>query len=159
MSNFGRCSGGVSCFVEKTVNIYFERIIVSYDNAIIFKVSREFLGLDRGVLTVLRLVSKVQDISVDVFLKLFDAQIQTNLLYGAEIWGMENCHILENAHLYAMKKCLRVPIFTPNVMIYGDTGRYELWINAILRSIKYWVNPLTAKLFNLNFHPLEVVSR
>ena len=36
-----------------------------------------------------------------------------------------------------MKKCLRVPIYTPNVMIYGDTGRYELWINATLRSIKY----------------------
>ena len=119
----------------------------------------EFLGLDRDVLTVLTSVSKVQDISVDVFFKLFDAQTQTNLLYGAEIWGMENCHILEKVHLYEMKKCLRVPIFTPNVMIYGDTGRYELWINAILSSIKYWVNPLTAKLFNFNFHQLEVVSR
>ena len=73
------------------------------------------------------------------FFKLFDAQIQTILLYVAEIWEIENCHILENVHLYAMKTCLRVPIFTPNVMIYGDTGRYKLWINAILRSIKYWL--------------------
>ena len=24
-------------------------------------------------------------------------------------------------------------------MIYGDTGRYKLWINAILRYIKYWL--------------------
>ena len=88
-----------------------------------------------ALVTVLKSLSNVQDISTDVFLKLFDAQIQTILLYCSEIWEMENCHILENVHLI-----LSAPIFTPNVMIYGNTGRNELWINAILRSKKYWLN-------------------
>ena len=63
------------------------------------------------MVTVPKSLSNVQDISTDVFLKLFDAQI---LLYCSEIWEMENCHILENVHLI-----LSAPIFTPNVMIYG----------------------------------------
>ena len=32
-------------------------------------------------------------------------------------------------------------------------------INSFFRDAKWCFNPLTAKLFNLNFHPLEVVSR
>ena len=31
--------------------------------------------------------------------------------------------------------------------------------NDLLNNFSGCVNPLTAKLFNLNFHPLEVVSR
>ena len=47
-----------------------------------------------------------------------------------------------------------------NEMIYGK----PLIALTHCRIIKYmyWlknINPLTAKLFNLNFHPLEVVSR
>ena len=34
----------------------------------------------------------------------------------------------------------------------------QLYLGEILNKIT-WVNPLTAKLFNLNFHSLEVVSR
>ena len=29
----------------------------------------------------------------------------------------------------------------------------------VLRNVSRFLNPLTAKLLNLNFHPLEVVSR
>ena len=50
---------------------------------------------------------------------------------------------------------LQVHILTPDVVVYGDSGRYEFRINYVSRSINS-INPLTAKLFNLNFHPLEV---
>ena len=58
-----------------------------------------------------------------------------------------------------MKRFLRVPIFTPNMMIYGDTGRHELWINSTLRSIKYWLkilrmdeNRYVRKVYNMMLH-------
>ena len=35
----------------------------------------------------------------------------------------------------------------------------QLLLFAFVRHIKCTLNPLAAKLFNLNFHPLEVVSR
>ena len=37
---------------------------------------------------------------------------------------------------------LQVPIFTPNVMVCGDSGRYELRINVVLLSIKEWIRKL-----------------
>ena len=77
--------------------------------------------------------------SLNVFLTVFDTQIKPILLYGAEIWGMSsNTTAIENVHLLALKRFLNVPVLTPNVMVYGDTGRYELYIYSILSSMKYW---------------------
>ena len=58
------------------------------------------------------------------------------------------------------------------LLIYQITDILYLYLYAVLRSQKAAtallkskqlrypvVNPLTAKLFNLNFHPVEVVSR
>ena len=49
---------------------------------------------------------------------------------------------IENVHLFSLKKMLQVPILTPNVMVYEDSGMYELRIPAVLRSIKYWIRIL-----------------
>ena len=43
--------------------------------------------------------------SFDVFFKLFDAQVQPIVLYGAEIWGVDNSsYVIEELHLFAMKR-------------------------------------------------------
>ena len=67
------------------------------------------------------------------------------LLYGSELWGLNVMSVIENVHLFSLKKLLQVPIFTPNVIVYGDSGRYELRIHAVLRSIKYWIRILNMK--------------
>ena len=61
-----------------------------------------------ALVTVLRSVSKEQDISVDVFFKLFDAQFKQFYCTVQKYGEWENCYILENVHLYAMNKFLRV---------------------------------------------------
>ena len=70
---------------------------------------------------------------------MFDAQVQPILLYGSELWGLNVMSAIENVHLFSLKKMLQAPIFTPNVMVYGDSGRHELRIHDVLRSIKYWI--------------------
>jgi hypothetical protein len=32
-------------------------------------------------------------------LELFDTMVVPILLYGAEVWGFENCNIIENFHM------------------------------------------------------------
>ena len=39
----------------------------------------------------------------------------------------------------ALKRVLGVRQMTPNNMIYGDTARYPLYINAYVRTIRYWL--------------------
>ena len=42
----------------------------------------------------------------------------------------------------ACKQFLGLPRSTPNAIIYGELGRYPLYINSSIKSIKYWLNLL-----------------
>ena len=45
---------------------------------------------------------------------------------------------IEKVHLLACKRFLGVPLKTPNKMVYGELGRYPLFINSSVRWLKYW---------------------
>jgi len=72
----------------------------------------------------------------------FDSQVQQILLYASEVGGLDCCDIIKNVHLFAVKMFLNVSKHTPNTLIYSETGRFPLPINAILRSVKYWLHIL-----------------
>ena len=92
-----------------------------------------------AALQVIRTLKKLAVVSPDIVFKIFDAQVQPVLLYGSEIWGLYSCKTIESVHLYFLKWYLNVAARTPNVMVYGETGRYPLEINARLRAVKYWL--------------------
>jgi len=92
-----------------------------------------------ATIQIIRSINKIQCFSPNVFFKMFDAQVQPLLLYGAEIWGVDNCDVIEGVHLFALKRFLNVSMQTPNSMVYGETGRHPLQINAMTRSVKYWL--------------------
>ena len=74
-----------------------------------------------------------------VFFQLFDAQIKPMPLYASEIWGTARVSATEEAHLFACKRLLCVSNKTPNHMVYGDTGRYLLYIESTISSLRYWL--------------------
>ena len=78
----------------------------------------------------------------DLFFKMLECQVLPVLLYGSEVWGLGKSIVIETVHLYGLKRFLNVTIKTPNVMIYGDTGRYPLTVNAAMRVAKYWLKIL-----------------
>ena len=78
--------------------------------------------------------------SLDLFVKIFDSQIQPVLLYGAEIWGLDKAaFVCEKVHLLGLKRYLGVDVRTPNDLVYGETNRYPIVINCIVRCISYWL--------------------
>ena len=85
------------------------------------------------------LLNRLNTTSYNILCEMFDAQVQPILLCGSELWSLNVTSAIENVHLFSLKNMLQVPIFTPNAMVYGDSGRYELRIDAVLRSIKYWI--------------------
>ena len=80
-----------------------------------------------------RLSNNFNNMSFTVLCKIFDAQIQPILLYGSKLWGLDDISIIESIHIFSLKKIPNVPLFTPNIMVYGDTDRYELRINSVIR--------------------------
>ena len=92
----------------------------------------------RALMSLVKAFQKYKEISCDTFFKIFDAKIKPILLYSSEIWGMNRLDHIEKVHLLACKRFLGVPIKTPNKMVYGDLGRYPLFVNSYVNTLRYW---------------------
>ena len=57
-------------------------------------------------------------------LKLFNVIVKPVVLYGAEVWGSENCDILGRVQLRFFKYVLSVNKFTSSMMVYGEPALF-----------------------------------
>ena len=65
------------------------------------------------------------------------------LSYGSEVWRLDADHTpIERVHLFALKMFLNASLRTPNLMVYGETGRYPLFVNIYVKCIKFWLRIL-----------------
>ena len=86
------------------------------------------------------------------FLKIFDAQVQPIVLYGADIWSLDSSSsVIDNVHLFGLKRYLGVDRRTPNDLVYGEVGRFPIQINASVPCIRYWL-----KLTRMDYHRLPL---
>ena len=95
------------------------------------------------VVSILRSLRKVGCADWDVFIKIFDVQIQPALLYASEIWGMARVETVERVHLFALKRYLAISKRTPSMMVYGETGRFPLYVNSYRNCVRYWLRLIT----------------
>ncbi len=65
------------------------------------------------------------------------------LLYGAEVWGLNEIQDPDKIHIKFCKTILGVRKQTPNAVILGELGRYPLSLIAKERALKYWVTLLS----------------
>jgi hypothetical protein len=94
----------------------------------------------KGVAVIIKMLWSIGEHSPDLFLKLFDCQIQPILTYGAEVWGLtKNQQAIERVHLSAMKRFMCVSQRTPKHLIYGELGRHPLYVNTFAKCVKFWL--------------------
>ena len=94
--------------------------------------------------------SRLFNLSIDSQLDLFDKILKPILLYGCEIWGFSNLDTIERLHLKFCKYVLCVCKSTPNVMVYGELGRYPLSISVKVRMITFWANVINCNRLHRN---------
>ena len=87
------------------------------------------------------LKSRIRNLNlpIDCQIKLFDQTIIPLLLYGSEIWGPENCSIIEKLHTDFLRSILSVKRSTPLYMLYGELGRFPLMIHIKTRMVNFWL--------------------
>ena len=94
----------------------------------------------RALVYIMQKLSALDNQSLELFLKIFDSQVQPVVQYGAEIWGLYDAAVYcENVHLFALKKFLGVSMKTPNDLVYGEVNRFPIYLNSAIRCVKYWL--------------------
>ena len=73
-----------------------------------------------------------------ILCQLLDAFVGSILNYGSEIWGFGISTEIERIHLKCCKTILNVRINTSNCAVYGELGRYPLFLSRYIKIIKYW---------------------
>ena len=72
---------------------------------------------------------------IDLQFDLFDKMVMPVILYGCEIWGYKNLGTLEILHLKFCKLVMKLKSSTPDVMVYGESGRFKVEYYAKKRMI------------------------
>ena len=72
-----------------------------------------------------------------IFLRLLDQQVLPAHFCAEVEWESKKDKEIEKVHIYAYKKALSVSQKTPNTIIYGELGRYPLYNNEVMKSVKY----------------------
>ncbi len=94
---------------------------------------------------------------IDIALDLFDHMICPVLTYGCEIWGYENCTMLERLHLKFCKYILGLKPSTPSAMVYGELGRYPISITIKVRMVVFWYKLITGKKAKLSSRMYQIL--
>ena len=98
----------------------------------------------KSMFAVLRKSRKMY-LPVDIQLQLFDSIVVPILLYGSEVTGFENCKMLERLCLQYYKIIVRAKQSTPNIMLYGELGRYPVDVIVKSRMIGFWQRSINGK--------------
>ena len=98
----------------------------------------------KAMFSVLRKSRKLH-LPVDLQLQLFDSMVMPILLYGSEVTGFENTDILERLCTQFYKIILNVKKSTPNIMLYGELGRYPIIILCKSRMAGFWQRIVNGK--------------
>ena len=77
--------------------------------------------------------------------QLFDSFVGSILGYSSELWGFTKCKEIERIHLKFLKRILGVKRNTSSMSVYGELGRYPLYISRYVRIIKYWCKVATSE--------------
>ena len=94
--------------------------------------------------------SRILRLPVDIVCELFDKCVVPVLLYGVEVWGCENRRDVEVFHRSFLRLLLKTFKFTPNCMLYGETGCTDMKTIIHQRIINFWAK--------LKFGPTEKFS-
>ena len=74
-----------------------------------------------------------------VLFKLFDVKVLPMLLYNAGVWGVRQYECIERAQYYLCKRVMNISLNASNYAVFGECGRYPLYIKNPKRSVKYWL--------------------
>jgi hypothetical protein len=75
-------------------------------------------------------------------IELFDSLVSPILNFSAEVWGTHSSPEVEAIHSKFCRKLLGVKLSTNREALYGELGRFPMWLSRHIIILKYWVKIL-----------------
>ena len=123
--------------LEKVDSFCYLGIMFKYNNT--FQLSMQH-NIDKARKALFKLdgtISKCQK-PIALQLYLFDCLIKPILLYGCEIWGLENFETIEIFYRIFSWRRLKLGRHVPKRMAYGEFGKSELKYTIWQRMVNFW---------------------
>ena len=133
-------------------------IVLSSGGAFI-KATNTLSGKALRAMNSLLSITKTTQVPINIMLNLFDTFDLSILNYACEIWGFTNAENIERVHRKFCKWLLNVKMSTNNLSLYGEIGRFPLYIGRHVRIIKYWLHLHQSKSDNCILRTLNHVLR
>ena len=127
--------------LERTDNYKYLGVTLNYNSSFVTNLKALSIVANKAMFALLQ--NGKDTLDIDTMLHLFDAMVVPILLYGSEVWGFSKTDIIERMQLRFCKILLKLNKNTPNLMIYGELGRYPLKVKIKTRMVTFW-HKLTA---------------
>ena len=123
--------------IEVVDNFNYLGVVFKYTGS--FVTNRETLA-GKGLKAMNVLLNNIKHFNIkpSLALQLFDAFVGATLNYSCEIWNFCNFRDIERVHLKFCKLLLNVKASTSSMGVYGELGRYPLYIVSLSRIVKFW---------------------
>ena len=109
-----------------------------------------------NALTVLLINCRQYKLKPRILCKLFDSFISSIINYACDISGFSKWKEIERIHLKFCKKILMCKMNTPTTAVYGELGRYPLYISRCLRILEYWFRLIQT--YNISMQTVYKIS-
>ena len=95
--------------------------------------------------------AKMLNLPTDVICELFNQTVTPVLLYGSEVWGFDDIKQINVFHKKFLKNLLHVNKFTPDCIVYGETGTMPIDMTIENRMVNFWSRIVCGKNNKLSF--------
>ena len=132
--------------------------VFNYNGSFSKAISKQVLQASKAFYGLLSKIKKLR-LPVDLALELFDHLVLPIMLYGCEVWGFGNINELEILHRKFIKILLGLNSCTPNVMVYGETGRLPIINHVISRMTTFYMRLINGNKSKLSFIMYKVLRK
>ena len=137
-------------------NFVYLGIMFSYDGRFLKNNQRLVEQAGKAIFSILKKSCKLH-LPIALQLQLFESMVAPILLYGSEITGFEKSDGFERLRTQFYKIILNLKKTTPNIILYGDLGRYPLDIFVKARMIGFWQRIIHGKLDKIAFKLYKIL--
>jgi len=119
-------------------------VVLNYNGLFNKAVAKQVNQARRAMYSLVLKAHKLQ-LPIDIQCELFNQLVLPILLYGSEIWGYSKLDHIETFHRKFIKHILKLNKGTPNCMVYGEVGQFNIKYIIYQRMISYWLRIINGK--------------